>query len=583
MLRHCVLLSRLVGSDFSLIAETEPMIITRASVPADLKESLVSVLAATLTAFNARDRLLSEQISLAYELRACSFLSKVEASFPSGLSQHHTPQAAVGSSPRPATFSATSLGIGGEVRGAWEAAARTMELCRDNGGLVLYGRSATLLVGNTLSWAATLHLPLDDSSEMLAAAPVATGVKKASATARGRADTTALAASAEQGAAGPGHTMDAIRGAWRHPLETWGSVTSEVDVLDAISGSSGWRLHQSCGWALTCQMTSGLPVAGIGKVAILEIDEEGKPAKVQQQAQTGTRTRSARSTRIEEGLNELKVPVSDLFRLPVVAAVARSAASVALEACFGSTPTCLSAPGLVRLHHSFPFVLEGCADDNLFTALVSICSPGSTSISEPVAREWSDADVSSAPLIPGNPTHDSVSKISGSADTLRVIQAFQGSLTLHLCRAFIGRFLAVMNPPDESALSTTTPGAIVSAIQAVRLFSADYYRGSSWQSVTAELACAAAVAAGALTTLEFLLPHLPHSADVKCQLLDAEATRALQELHVLPTIAWLRDRWCIVSAFLRLRSLLAPSPSLISCPSSGGACGAFILCEGRAR
>lgn len=91
-------------------------------------------------------------------------------------------------------------------------------------------------------------------------------------------------------------------------------------------------------------------------------------------------------------------------------------------------------------------------------------------------------------------------------------------------------------------------GAVVLGVAALRAFCTDFVRGSTWQSCTAELACAAAVSEGGLVALECLLPPAPHAEGVLCSELFPTVNADL----VLPTIAWLRDRWVSVSALLRV-------------------------------
>jgi hypothetical protein len=545
VLRHAVLLSRLVSSPR----------FAASPLSSDLRESLLAVFAASLSAYNARDRLLAEQISLTFEHRSCCILARAEGAA--------TPPLMSGS-PRPTLVSVAHAPVSGEGRGAWDAAVRSMEACRDRDGIFLYGRTATLLFGNSSSWAAGLHTPQDDVLES-SVLPVSVGAKKGTATARVKGDPAAATVSVTEGhGAAPACVMDGQRLAWRHPLESWGCASSDLDPVDAISGSCGWRIHQCVTWALTGRMSSAMPTTSVGKSALLEFDDDGKPSekpgKTPQQAQAGTRTRSARSARADDTPGEPRVLVADLFRPPSVAIVARPSALGAVQPCISGVLSWAA----VASHRTLPFILDGFADDNLTSALAALCT--AVGLEDCLVPDDRQLDSEVAPASPDNLAIVEALKAPATFEASRVVQAFQGSLALCIMKGFVKKLLAVINPSLEAGLSSTTPGAVMNAIIALQAICCDYYRGASWQSAAAELACAAAVSEGALVALECVLPHFPHGSDFPC--LSAVVSHQWEHL-VLPVIAWLRDRWCLVSSSVAL-------PPSVFCKVHAGTQGCLV-------
>ena len=629
----------------------------------DLKEAVASVLTACFTTLGVRDRLLAEQIVLAHEHRACSFLAKADAAAAAAaaIAAASSPPPSTGPSPRGGMAAAPAhphhhaaaaaaasgapppMGVGGEVRGAWAAASKAIDAGRDTYGLVLYGRSAALLAGGSSSWAAVLHSPHDDAIEPVAGAAV-TGAGQAGAAKKPQPQAAAAAAPKAKGAdaaapapaqadtavaaAAPAAAaviaaMDGQRAAWRHPLELWG--TFELDVADASSPAmNGWRIHQACAWAATGRVAAGLPVYGVGRAVPSDADDDAGGVKGAEKGAgkaaggaaggAAVRTRSARSARPDAdggGGEPLKVPVAELFRLPTAAAVAGPSAQEAVKTALSALSW---ARGLGPAHRSprLSFLLEGYYDDSLVDALVALGSPSANQIAvgtllegegspfdDTGAAGGADAALSAAATSSGSP---SAAGSRATDDVMYATQAFQGVLSMHVCRGFVRHVLSLVSPAEQESSSRATAGevgcrvdaahgtppllhragAVVLGVTALRAFCTDYARGSSWQSCTAELACAAAVSEGGLVALECLLPPAPHAEGVLC----GELFPAVNADLILPTIAWLRDRWISVSALFQCSSLDARAvycaksyfaeAALLGCRNGAPHAGAFV-------
>lgn len=468
--RHAVLLARLA----SVSSRTSD-----AAMSPELNEGLAALLAACLTPLGSRDRLLSEQVILMYEHRACSFLAKTDAaaallspaasptSGPSPRTTTGAVAAAALSATHPAQAVASHTGVGGEVRGSWAAAARALAASRDPQGLLLYGRTAALLVGGSSSWAAVLHTPQDDAAEPAAAtAPGPAVTKKPPAPAPAKVkgtDATAALFSPDAGTAPAAATaMDASRAAWRHPLELWGSFDS--DAIDATSGPNGWRTHQACCWASTGRVAAGFPVCGVGRTVLSDADDEagagvggGKPGeKVPGKGAAGgasVRTRSARSARMdaEGGVELQKIAVVELYRLPTTATVAGTSVEPVVTAAFSSASW---EHGLGPSHRSLglSFMLEGCYDDTLVDALIALGSnatPGAAS-----EEGFSVDDAVNVDAAPG--TAVATAATLSKADFVPgAIHGFQGTLAFSLCRGFARHLLALVSPLRASSTATT--------------------------------------------------------------------------------------------------------------------------------
>lgn len=532
--RHTILIARLVSALFPPTGGGVP---PPPMINPQLRGALCSLLAACLTPLQARDRLLAEQVSLAYELRACTALARADAAGPVAPAAGAVPTPVTGASPRIAppiaaagsgahhhsggpasSASGAQSGPGGEIRGAWSQAAKALEESRDGGpeagfggpGLLLYGRCAALLCGSSTSWAAALHSPhLDDAAELGLGAgggpaagnavtakrpPTAAGPPAARGGARAEVASPAALTDAAGAPVLPGGGwagMDAVRAAWVHPLELWGSIDPDGNPLDAggLPGgggiSSGWRTHQACCWALTGRLSPGRPALGVGKTLFGDGDDDGgglaggggggggtgaggAGGKVADKntgkagatagVSGGARTRSARSARAEHeggagGFEQQRVAVSDLFRLPQLALVAGPSAQGHVLASLtslgwerGVSPSFRGSPRL-------SFIVDGCYDDSLVEALVALGSPAQMS---PTASP--PAPIATPPVTPAAVFADSsggaqlsdlqVYSPSGVGnDVTLAVQAYQGSLSFLICRSFLRHVVAAIAAP----------------------------------------------------------------------------------------------------------------------------------------